>query len=1276
MDPDIVRQLNDQIKEMTDLLSKQNAAMAAQIKAANAAAGAATTQVNETKRMSSAQEGEGAAVTGNTAKSQAAAKATELVNAASAQFSKSLSSGKSAILSFASAVLDATPGVSKYTGSIKGVTDTIGGVASILGPLGGVVRGLMGVLGEVAGEALLYSDNVVKTFDSIAKSGAGLGQSAENLMNLARGAGLSSKTANLLTKGVSDLGPNIRSLGKTSSEGVNTFGRMLAVGEHNLQGYRKLGYTQERLIESQTKFIELQAQAGANMRKSPEDLQKASLAYIDNLNKLSELTGLNEEKQQELLAQAQAQENFNAHITDLETEKARAEKLGDTVKAQEIDNIIQAKKNYAMFAQQFSPEKATAILETISSKEDPTITDSNSAIVRGMPELLDQARKLNKGYDQVPELIEATGRSVDNFNAMSGDAASNMGEASRERMKAYGQDNEGRAMRARYQGKSREELAAEGKRLQKEQDDKKNQQSGIMAQRAAVEAQERQLRQTFDTVMAQLAQVLNDMILKFIPMVTKALQFIVAHREEIESAAKALAIAFAALGGVALLGKAVGIVRSAKEKITKFFKGEYGRVGSSTNPAYVKLSGGSGLLGSVSGQPASGTDGDGPDTDQEGSIGGVVKSLKKASRHAVDIIKGGAALGTGLALIGGGAAAAVWIVGKAMPTFAEGLKSFNKIDGPNLKDVGLGMLGLSGGILLFSGGSIVTGLNTLISGGDPLETAGESLLKFQKLPIDPEAVAERGEAVIIFAKAMSAATGLDAFAKVASGIASFFKNEPPFKKFEDFSKLKIDAKKVKNNATAFKYFAEAMGSYSGSGIVGRLSGILSDAVTQHFKVELPIDKFVYFAKQKIDPKQTKINATAFKYFSEAMSTYKGTGAGMITALNQLAGGVIRSLLGTKGPVEAFLDFTKMSFGSNGAANAKAFLDFATAIGILTGGSGNTDSSYTPGPSGSPSVPTPAPKPTPIQLKGNAQLIYSEARKRGYDHFMAISFVALSQKETGLNPRQGENLNYSAKGIMDTWKGTPPDVAKRLAAGGPVAIANYFYANVSGNQGGNDGWNFRGRGFNGITGKQTYKDVGKRIGVDIYSNPDALYDPKLAAAAMFAYFDMHPLTKGKKSADSQFAANALLTDANAGLKRGWYQGSKFGIKNFNRVQQFASDWANAGLKAKVGGTFTGPTSGYMIELHGTEMIIPISSDSLLKILSQPIESTSDAARVSEAFQEAVDPFGKSSPPTSMKKIIEIDNDMREALLAKFNRMLSILDDRHSTSQKQYRHVVSG
>jgi hypothetical protein len=62
-----------------------------------------------------------------------------------------------------------------------------------------------------------------------------------------------------------------------------------------------------------------------------------------------------------------------------------------------------------------------------------------------------------------------------------------------------------------------------------------------------------------------------------------------------------------------------------------------------------------------------------------------------------------------------------------------------------------------------------------------------------------------------------------------------------------------------------------------------------------------------------------------------------------------------------------------------------------------------------------------------------------------------------------------------------------------------------YGNINGNYSVGDGFRYRGRGYNGITFKNSYQKYGTMIGVDLVSTPDRLNEPEIAAAALAAYF---------------------------------------------------------------------------------------------------------------------------------------------------------------------------
>ena len=116
------------------------------------------------------------------------------------------------------------------------------------------------------------------------------------------------------------------------------------------------------------------------------------------------------------------------------------------------------------------------------------------------------------------------------------------------------------------------------------------------------------------------------------------------------------------------------------------------------------------------------------------------------------------------------------------------------------------------------------------------------------------------------------------------------------------------------------------------------------------------------------------------------------------------------------------------------------------------------------------------------------------------------FLAQCGHESGGFRLTKENLNYSAKGLVGTFKKYfPTEAAATPYARNPQKIANRVYANrmANGNEASGDGFKFRGRGYIQLTGRANYTEFGKAINEDITLNPDVVSDKyALLSAAWF------------------------------------------------------------------------------------------------------------------------------------------------------------------------------
>ena len=152
-----------------------------------------------------------------------------------------------------------------------------------------------------------------------------------------------------------------------------------------------------------------------------------------------------------------------------------------------------------------------------------------------------------------------------------------------------------------------------------------------------------------------------------------------------------------------------------------------------------------------------------------GILSGIAKGLIFWANPAIPL--GAAALALAITAIGAGIAGATWILGKALPTLAEGMKSFEDLDGDKLVSAGKGMAAVAGGMAAFGVGSAVAGLGSLVGG-------------------------------------------------ITEGIVGLFGGDTPLEKMEKFAAYDFDEVKIKGNADAMVAYGKAMA------VMGAAQGIV------------------------------------------------------------------------------------------------------------------------------------------------------------------------------------------------------------------------------------------------------------------------------------------------------------------------------------------------------------------------------------------------------------------------------------------------------------------
>lgn len=131
------------------------------------------------------------------------------------------------------------------------------------------------------------------------------------------------------------------------------------------------------------------------------------------------------------------------------------------------------------------------------------------------------------------------------------------------------------------------------------------------------------------------------------------------------------------------------------------------------------------------------------------------------------------------------------------------------------------------------------------------------------------------------------------------------------------------------------------------------------------------------------------------------------------------------------------------------------------------------------------------------------------------------FLAQCGHESGGFKAVSENLNYSSKGLIGTFKKYFTAAQAVAYERQPTRIASRVYANRmgNGNEASGDGWKFRGRGYIQLTGKDNYTAFNATVEDNIIENPDLVATKYPLASAGFFFKSNNLWTICDRGADT-------------------------------------------------------------------------------------------------------------------------------------------------------------
>jgi len=142
-------------------------------------------------------------------------------------------------------------------------------------------------------------------------------------------------------------------------------------------------------------------------------------------------------------------------------------------------------------------------------------------------------------------------------------------------------------------------------------------------------------------------------------------------------------------------------------------------------------------------------------------------------------------------------------------------------------------------------------------------------------------------------------------------------------------------------------------------------------------------------------------------------------------------------------------------------------------------------------------------------KNNIKIIVDKLIAKGITNkFAQAGILAVVSKESNYNPAATETSYATTKNerIRAIFRKTRTlsEAALTALKQNKKSFFDFIYDGIIGN-GPTDGFLFRGRGYNQLTGRANYANISKLIGVDLVKNPHLMENPSIAADALIAYF---------------------------------------------------------------------------------------------------------------------------------------------------------------------------
>ena len=626
--------------------------------------------------------------------------------------------------------------LTKWFGTVLEGTATTSGLVGSFSNL----KGPIGVVASAFSKLLAVQEENFATYQKITSAGANFGGSLTDLRLAAMNTFLTlDQFANLIKTNSNDL----ITLGGSVNGGAKAFAQFS--GSVMQSGLGKdllaLGYTTEGANQAMITYLGAMGVNNAEQLRNDKTLREGTGQYLEELDRLAQITGKSREELNEKMKKEKLAGDIAMTAARIQDPKERAA-FRERVRYMN-EMYGDAGKEVALASQQgraVRTKEAQLLQATVPGlqKSYKDYEDATKKYGAGSKEAIAAQNKMSlamqEGFGNVPETVLSAN---DSFKGLD------------------------QALRTTAEQQiagltDAEKFAKRDKEISEEMEQRKNAQSASMAE-AMMGFKELGLGiMKLLSPFVQLAGFLGGFIGMVVGGIGKLLGSINVLSEKFGiwgTVVQGVVTATIAYLAISKLRNSEMI----KSRVAGLFGGGGGGGGSFVGPPAPTKGGGlGGILGSLGGGGGGAAGG--------GMLEGLAAGLKAFANP--QLLLGAAILSASIAILGLGIGAAIMIVGKSLPTMAEGLQAFTNINGDNLVNAAKGIALLGPALVLFTGSSVIAGLGSagsklinFFTGGGPISQIRDAMIDLAPvLPVMQAvgpALNEYSSAIVAYGKAIS-----------------------------------------------------------------------------------------------------------------------------------------------------------------------------------------------------------------------------------------------------------------------------------------------------------------------------------------------------------------------------------------------------------------------------------------------------------------------------------------------------------------------------------------